>query len=283
MSLPKRVQRAALLALAIGSLGQIWNASERQRSKDQATSPLQTTVSVTPILGIPQAHPPRTANALTKTILEDTEPERVLLASREMAERGPGTHADLILALPQATTPLAAGALADSLASIGSMEAVQALLTAALQAEDEDIRQAFAEGLRSLSNPEGVEALTSALASTDDSLLLKEITECLGRLANQQTVEFLAELYREPANTLIQRESVIRVLRSIESEEASQALIHLMANAEEPDLSRAAAISLSAMDTSYARNALRDFLHDLPPDDPVRLSFPQDHSAEKIR
>ncbi len=149
-------------------------------------------------------------------------------------------------------------AAADALATIGSPEAVEQLLTRALEEPDLGLRREIAGALAALDDRTGLEALTSAVAATSDRALLDAVTETLSRMGDGETVEHLAELYRGEQQIRRQRNSVRRALAGMRNPEAARALASLATTAPEPGLVEAAARGLSKIGGATAAQGLAD-------------------------
>jgi len=156
-----------------------------------------------------------------------------------LAARGTVGIVDLSSALATAETNTGRGVLSDALARIGTDDAIQELCTQAVKAPDGPPRQAIATAFRALSRPTAVPMLATLLSEVDSTPLITEASDAIRRLADRAGVEALADLSQEGIQDSAQRDSIFRILSTLENPEALTALQTLAADGT--DTARAAA------------------------------------------
>jgi hypothetical protein len=166
-----------------------------------------------------------------------------------LAARGPDAVNDLGSALATAGSNTARGVLADSLARIGTDNAIQELSTCAVQAPDAAARQTVASAFRAVSRPAAVPMLASLFAETDP-VLAAEAAGAVRRLADQAGVLALADLAQEGGQLHSQREIVFNVLSTLQNPEALPALEAIAADNTDPERAAAARAGIAALNSA---------------------------------
>ena len=147
-----------------------------------------------------------------------------------LAARGPAAVNDLSSALATAGSNAARGVLSDALARIGTDDAIQNLCLEAVKVPDGAPRQAIASSFRALSRPQAVPMLATLFSETDSAPLVTEASDAIRRLADGAGVEALADRCQEGGVLYSQRETIFRILTTLENPEALPALEVLAAD-----------------------------------------------------
>lgn len=197
-------------------------------------------------------------------VLSEPGSDAAFAAACRLAGRGAEVLPEVMAALHQAATPEQARLLATILARIGTEDAVEAMWNAAVAQTDPAMRQAFADAMDSLSSEEGITLLVSALAGTQDPIITQAAIRTLSRAARADTIHHLMELYVSQPNISSQRSQLVAALESIAAPVAVPALGEAVRAWQTPELSLAAARSLTKMGTTASVQALRDAILALP-------------------
>jgi hypothetical protein len=172
-----------------------------------------------------------------------------------LAARGPDAVPVLASALATAGSNTARGVLADSLAGIGTDNAIQSLCEEAVKAPDETARIAIAASFRALSRPQAVPMLATLFAEADSGPLVTEASDALRRLADETGVHALADLSQEGGQLHAQRANLFTVLSSLENPDALPALEVLAADTSDPERARAAATGAAHLKSVIAERS----------------------------
>ena len=147
-----------------------------------------------------------------------------------LAARGPEAVNDISSALATAGSNTARGVLSDALARIGTDNAIQQLCTEAVKVPEGAARQAIASSFRALSRPQAVPMLATLFSEADSVPLVTEASEAIRRLADRAGVEALADLSQESGQLASQRDTIFRILATLENPDALPALEVLAAD-----------------------------------------------------
>lgn len=150
----------------------------------------------------------------------------------------------------QARTPQEHDALAEDMAELGTVEAVQALLEKMSQVRDDESRGLIAANLRAIAEPDALTALVPALLGDfrQGSPELRELCAVIGRLAQPETVQALEDLHWRASTLSGQSPKVVRAMASIRNPAASRGLEKLVARGDAAEsLTAAAREALMAM------------------------------------
>ena len=147
-----------------------------------------------------------------------------------LAARGPGAVNDISSALSTAGSNAARGVLSDALARIGTDDAIQNLCLEAVKVPDGAPRQAIASSFRALSRPQAVPMLATLFSEIDSTPLVTEASDAIRRLADYAGVEVLADRTQEGGLLHSQRDTIFRILATLENPEALPALEVLAAD-----------------------------------------------------
>jgi hypothetical protein len=164
-----------------------------------------------------------------------------------LASRGTEAINDISSALATAETNTGRGVLSDALARIGTDDAIQELCTQAAKAPDGAPRQAIATAFRALSRPAAVPFLATLLSEVDSTPLMAEAGDAIRRLADRAGVEALADLAQESNQNSGQRDSIFRILSTLDSPEALPALEVLAADGTDTARADAARAGISRL------------------------------------
>lgn len=167
-----------------------------------------------------------------------------------LAARGPGAVNDLSSALATAGSNTARGVLADALARIGTDSAIQELCTCAVQAPDAAASQAIAISFRALSRPAAVPLLATLFSEIDATPLATEAGDAIRRLADEAGVIALADLAQEGGQLHSQRDTIFRLLASLQNPDALPALEAIAADTTDPERATAARAGIAALKSS---------------------------------
>ena len=163
----------------------------------------------------------------------------------------------LVQGFELAATPEEQGPWADRIAASGGTAAVEALIQAVTRAslnpkspeEAEVLREAF----KGFSTEDEMAALAMSLVQTQDIDLIEAVVDTLARGARSSTVEQLVRLHDEAATSATAQAALGWAIERIRNPEASQALVRLVGNAEQPELAHAGIIALSSIQSQAIR------------------------------
>lgn len=172
-----------------------------------------------------------------------------------LAARGTDAIGDISSALATAETNTARGVLSDALARIGTDAAIQELCTQAVKVPDGAPRLAIATSFRTLSRPAAVPMLASLFAEIDSAPLVSEASEAIRRLADHAGVEALADLTQEGGQLYSQRDTIFRVLATLENPDALPALEILAADGTDTARADAAREGIAHLKSAAAKRA----------------------------
>jgi hypothetical protein len=141
-----------------------------------------------------------------------------------LASRGTDAIGDISSALATAETNTGRAVLADALARIGTNDAIQELCAQAVKAPGSASSEAIASAFRALSRPSAVPMLATLFAEIDSEPLVTEASNAIRRLADHAGVEALADLSQEGGQLYSQRDTIFRILSTLENPDALPAL-----------------------------------------------------------
>lgn len=213
----------------------------------------------------PVVHKPpmqTTAEVLAEVSHAATDPNmgRRLAMVEKLAALGPGFEKLLGDALQAAPNDVVRGILADSLARIGTSEAVETLFAAVKAAADPAVRSQLLQALNALPPGQPLETLASALTHPLDPQVRDAIVATISRAADTNTVEFLNEMYHEPETAGGQSTNILAALGSISNPGATAALSTLLRTSGEVPVMQNAAVSLGKIGTTDSLQSLADSL-----------------------
>ncbi len=139
-----------------------------------------------------------------------------------------------------AQSDLEKGDAADSLAALGTFDAVANLLRIAGLQETAEDRALILDGLKNLSTAEGFRTLASMLSATRDAQFLDAAVEHLSRASAPEVLDTLVELYRERNDLPFQKNQALRAIAAQRHPDTARRLAKLASTAAEPALAEAA-------------------------------------------
>ena len=201
-------------------------------------------------------------DVLTEIALAASDPNmgRRLTMVEKLAALGPGFEKLLGDALQAARSNAERGILADSLARIGTSEAVETLFAAVQTATDPAVRAQLLQAVNRRPPGQPLETLASSLTRPLDPQVRDGIVATIARAADTNTVEFLNEMYHEPEAVGGQSANILAALGSINNSGATTALSTLLRTSGEVPVMQNAAASLGKIGTTDSLQAVADSL-----------------------
>lgn len=266
-SLVKSAIIASVVVIA-ATLALFWFFAPGPATQNEAPLPLP----------LPQAQDSgASASAVTKeailakvAALGDASPPAARLQMvTTLAKLGRGSESVLASALLAAPSLQTKTVIADAIASIGTSEAVDALMSAIASTHDPATRQSLARAFDALPPGQPVETLASSLATLLDPPVRDAVIATIARSADASTVQFLTELYREPEAFVGQSANVLAAIAAIHNAEATESLKTLLATNREVPVMAATARALGKIGTAESLHAIAGTLESLGTTNPA--------------
>jgi HEAT repeat protein len=282
---PLPLKLAAILAVAFTSAVILWNetghvSAPAVRRPDPRLARISVARPDSPSPIVYPAEPKKQPAVPPRKILDDlfalhgSDPASQLFLQGELVEHGDAAVSAIGEAFAAANDPAVKHVLADTLARIGTRNAIELLIA---QAADEPSPAARAELLKafnSLSHPDGLRVLATGLTVFEDPVVRQSAAHALGERAQPETVTYLTELYRDTASP--NKKTVLLALATIRNPAAVPGLGQAIRRATDPAVIEALATSLAKVGTPSAVQILLDSL------DPAKASHPPEVRSRLI-
>ncbi len=267
----RRITIASISSVVVVTATLVFFASRRPALETKPdvgkkVPPAQAGLTATPVkipAPVVQKPPMQTrADVLAEVSFAAVDPSmgRRLAMVEKLAALGHGFESLLGDALQAANSDVERGILADSLARIGTSEAVETLFAAVQAATEPAVRAQLLQALNALPPGQPLEALASILTHPIDPQVRDAIVATIARAADTNTVEFLNEMYHEPEAAGGQSANILAALGSISNPGATAALTTLLRTSGEVPVMQNAAASLGKIGTTDSLQAVTDSL-----------------------
>jgi hypothetical protein len=220
--------------------------------------------------GAPPANAPRSPAEIVADFKTSGDKQAALAAIRQLATNNPAAFPEFVQLL-KASDPDASMLGAEGLASLGTKQAANELISAILNTPPGTSKRQLSAALANFTSPEATDIFLSLMTSSvPDRDLAAAAQAALGNSANNAILQQVVQRY-QASNSAEERDNLVAAIRHSQNPECIDALLAILDSQQvvsttEP-LGLAAADTLGIIGTTNAVSRLFTYLNNLTPGD----------------